>query len=93
MNEKFTASGMMNPMFPDEITFGEKGVTFKVRKALKSTDNFVFYNDISGVEIDSGIFFSTIRIIPRMRAEIIMNNFSKSDARKVKELLLAQVQS
>ncbi|MPR34978.1 hypothetical protein [Salmonirosea aquatica] len=93
MNQRFKASGLMNPMFPDEITFGEKGVTFKVRKALKSTDNFVFYNDISGVEIDSGVFFATIRIIPRMRAEIIMNNFTKGDARKVKELLLEKVQS
>ncbi len=93
MNEKFKASGLMNPMFPDEITFGEKGVTFKVRKALSSTDNFVFYNDISGVEIEAGIFFSTIRIIPRMRQEIIMKNFTKGDARKVKDLLLQKVQA
>ncbi len=83
----------MNPMFPDEITFGEKGVTFKVRKALSSTDNFVFYNDISGVEIEAGVFFSTIRIIPRMRQEIIMKNFTKGDARKVKDLLLEKVQA
>ena len=93
MNERFKASGLMNPLFPDEITFGEKGVTFKIRKALKSNDNFVFYNDISGVEIDSGVFFATIRVIPRMRAEIIMNNFTKGDAKKVKELLLAKVQA
>ncbi len=93
MNEKFTASGLKNPMFPDEITFSDKGVTFKVRKAFNSTDNFVFYHDISGVEIDSGVFFSTIRVIPRMRPEIVMNNFSKSDAKKVKELLLEKVQA
>lgn len=93
MNEKFTASGLKNPMFPDEITFGEKGVTFKVRKAFNSTDNFVFYHDISGVEIDSGIFFSTIRVIPRMRPEIVMQNFNKADAKKVKELLLEKVQA
>jgi hypothetical protein len=93
MNERFKASGLMNPMFPDEITFGDKGVTFKVRKMLSSTDNFVFYNDISGVEIEAGVFFSTIRIIPRMRQEIIMRNFTKGDARKVKELLLEKVQS
>lgn len=83
----------MNPFFPDEISFGEKGVTFKVRKLFKSNDNFVFYSDISGVEIDSGMFFSTIRVIPRMRPEIIINNFTKGDAKKVKELILAKVQS
>lgn len=93
MNERFSASGLMNPFFPDEISFGEKGVTFKVRKLFKSNDNFVFYSDISGVEIDSGMFFSTIRVIPRMRPEIIINNFTKGDAKKVKELILAKVQS
>ncbi|HWV33226.1 MULTISPECIES: hypothetical protein [unclassified Dyadobacter] len=93
MNERFSASGLMNPFFPDEITFGEKGVTFKVRKLFRSNDNFVFYSDISGVEIDSGMFFSTIRVIPRMRPEIIINNFTKGDAKKVKELILAKVQA
>ncbi|GGN10632.1 hypothetical protein GCM10010967_53150 [Dyadobacter beijingensis] len=93
MNERFSASGLMNPFFPDEVTFGEKGVTFKVRKLFRSNDNFVFYSDISGVEIDSGMFFSTIRIIPRMRPEIIINNFTKGDAKKVKELILAKVQA
>jgi hypothetical protein len=93
MNERFSASGLMNPFFPDEVTFGEKGVTFKVRKLFKSNDNFVFYSDISGVEIESGVFFSTIRIIPRMRPEIIINNFTKGDAKKVKELILAKVQA
>jgi hypothetical protein len=92
MSERFSASGLMNPFFPDEVTFGEKGVTFKVRKLFKSTDNFVFYTDISGVEIESGVFFSTIRVIPRMRPEIIINNFTKGDAKKVKELILAKVQ-
>lgn len=93
MNERFSASGLMNPFFPDEVTFGEKGVTFKVRKLFKSNDNFVFYSDISGVEIESGVLFSTIRIIPRMRPEIIINNFAKGDAKKVKELILAKVQA
>ncbi len=93
MNERFSASGLMNPFFPDEVAFGEKGVTFKVRKLFKSNDNFVFYSDISGVEIESGVLFSTIRIIPRMRPEIIINNFTKGDAKKVKELILAKVQA
>lgn len=81
----------MNPLFPDEIIFGDKGVTFRIKKLFRSNDNFVFYSDISGVEIDSGIFFSTVRVIPRMRQEIIINNFSKSDAKRVKELLLEKV--
>ena len=93
MNERYSASGLMNPFFPDSVSFGDKGVTFTVKKLFKSNDNFVFYSDISGVEIESGMFFSTIRVIPRMRPEIIINNFTKSDAKRVKELILQQVQS
>ena len=93
MNERYSASGVMIPFFPDSVSFGDKGVTFTVKKLFKSNDNFVFYSDISGVEIESGMFFSTIRVIPRMRPEIIINNFTKGDAKRVKELILQQVQS
>lgn len=91
MEARFKASFIMNPLFPDEISFSEKGVTFTVRKFLSSNDNFVFYTDISGVELENGILFSTVRVIPRMRSEIVIKNFSKSDAKKVKELILSRV--
>ncbi|MBA4848879.1 PH domain-containing protein [Emticicia sp. BO119] len=89
MNERFSASTLKNPVMPDEVIFSEKGVTFRARKIFSSSENFVFYNDIAGVEIDSGIFFSTIRIKARAREhEIVIKNFTKGDARKVKELIL-----
>jgi hypothetical protein len=89
MNERFSASTLKNPLMPDEVIFSEKGVTFKARKVFSSSENFVFYNDIAGVEIESGIFFSTIRIKARAREEeIVIENFTKGDARKVKELIL-----
>ncbi len=89
MNERFSASTLKNPLMPDEVIFGEKGVTFKERKVFRSSENFVFYNDIAGVEIDAGMFFATIRIKARAREhEIIIRNFAKSDARKIKELIL-----
>lgn len=89
MNEKFTASSLKNPLFPDTVTFNDKGVTFKVRKAVTSSENFVFYNDIAGIEIDNGVFFSTIRIKAKARdQEIIISNFAKRDAKRIKELIL-----
>jgi hypothetical protein len=89
MNERFAASTLKNPLMPDEVIFSEKGVTFKERKVFRSSENFVFYNDIAGVEIDSGIFFSTIRIKARAREqEILIQNFVKADARKIKDLIL-----
>jgi hypothetical protein len=91
MNEVFTASRMQDALSPDEVVFNEKGVTFKVNKVIGGTDNFVFYKDISGVEIDNGLFFSTIRVIPRARPEIVINGFTKVDAKKIKQLILERV--
>jgi Bacterial PH domain len=91
MAEQFFASSFLDPIMPDIVELGDKGVTFRVRKLIGGTDNFVFYTDISGVEIDNGLFFATIRVIPRARQEIVIKNFSKGDARKIKELILDRV--
>ena len=90
-NEKFHSSSFKDPINRDEVEFNDKGVTFRVRKLIGGTDNFVFYTDISGVEIDNGMFFATVRIIPRARPEIIIDNFTKGDARRIKELILENV--
>jgi hypothetical protein len=91
MNEKFVSSQFKDPFSPDEVIFSEKGVTFKVNKIIGGTESFVFYGDISGVEIDNGLLFSTIRVIPRARKEIIIENFTKSDAQEIKRLILERV--
>lgn len=92
-NERFRSSSFKDPIRHDEVVFDDKGVTFRIRKLIGGTDNFVFYSDISGVEIDNGLFFATIRIIPRARPEIVIQNFTKGDARRVKELILQNVPS
>lgn len=89
--EKFRSSSFKDPINRDEVEFNDKGVTFRVRKLIGGTDNFVFYSDISGVEIDNGLFFATVRVIPRARPEIVIKNFSKGDARRIKELILQKV--
>ncbi len=91
MNEKFTSSPLKDPIRQDEVLLSEKGVSFKMKKLIGGTEQFVFYSDISGVEIDSGIFFATIRVIPRARPEIVINNFTKGDAQRIKELILERV--
>ena len=47
--EKFHSSSFKDPINRDEVEFNDKGVTFRVRKLIGGTDNFVFYSDISGV--------------------------------------------
>lgn len=91
MNEVFTASRFKDMVAPDEVVFSEKGVTLKVNKMIGGTENFVFYGDISGVEIESGLLFATIHIIPRARPEIIIEGFTKADAKKIKQLILERV--
>ncbi|RRA99211.1 hypothetical protein [Larkinella rosea] len=91
MAEVFKSSGFKDPINRDVVEFNEKGVTFRVNKLIGGTDSFVFYGDISGVEIDNGLFFSTIRIIPRARPEIIIKNFTRGDARQIKQLILERV--
>ena len=91
MNEKFSSSSFKDPIRRDEVEFNDKGVTFRAKKLIGGTDNFVFYSDISGVEIDNGRFFATIRIIPRARPQIVLDNFTKGDARRIKELILQNV--
>lgn len=93
MAEIFKSSGFKDPINRDVVEFNDKGVSFRVNRLIGGTDNFVFYSDISGVEIDNGMFFSTIRIIPRARPEIIIKNFTRGDARQIKELILARVPS
>lgn len=90
-NEKFYSSSFKDPLNRDVVEFNDKGVTFRVKKLIGGTDNFVFYGDISGVEIDNGLFFSTIRVIPRARPEIVIKNFTRGDARRIRELILQNV--
>jgi hypothetical protein len=89
--ERFSSSSFKDPIRQDVVEFNDKGVTFRVKKLIGGTENFVFYSDISGVEIDNGLFFATIRVIPRARQEIVINNFTKGDARRVKELIMQRV--
>jgi hypothetical protein len=91
MNETFKSSSIKDPVRPNEVHLTEKGVSFKMKKLIGGTEQFVFYSDISGVEIDSGIFFATIRVIPRARPEIVIENFTKGDAQRIKELILERV--
>ncbi len=91
MNEVFTASRLKDAINPDQVIFSEKGVTFKIKKLVGGSENFVFYADISGIEIESGLLFATIRIIPRARQEITIENFTKGDAQEIKRLILERV--
>jgi hypothetical protein len=91
MNKVFKASRMVDLFTPNEVILGEKGITFKINKLIGGTESFVFYQDISGVEIDRGMFFASIRVLPRARQEMVIKNFSNSDAQEIKRLVMERV--
>ena len=91
MNEVFTASRLTDLLTPDQVVFNEKGVSFRTKRIIGGSESFVFYSDISGVEIDRGVFFATIRILPRARPEIVIKGFTKGDASRIKDLILQRV--
>ncbi|MFN8353455.1 MAG: PH domain-containing protein [Spirosomataceae bacterium] len=92
MNEVFYSSRVKDPLIQDEVHLTDKGVNFKIKKLFGGTENFVFYQDIAGVELDKGLFFASIRLKARAREhEILIENFSRSDAERIKQLILERV--
>lgn len=84
----FKASRLGDPVTPDEVIFDTKGITFNVKTLFSSTESFVLYSDISGVEIVESLLLATIKIKPKIRGEIKIDNFTKSDAKTIKKLIL-----
>lgn len=83
----FQASRLGDPLTPDEVVFDTKGITFHVKSILSATESFVLYSDISGVEVLESLFFATIIIKPKARGEIKIENFTKRDAKLIKNFI------
>ena len=87
----FKASRLRDTFTPDIVIFNEKGVTFIVRTLFEAQDNFLLYSDISGVELDEKIFFASIKVKPKIRGDIVIHNFTKRDAQKIKEFIVSRL--
>ncbi|MCB1143873.1 MAG: hypothetical protein KDK54_16605 [Leptospiraceae bacterium] len=92
LKKVFNASRLGDPITPDEVIFDTKGITFNVRELFSNTESFVLYSDISGVEIVESIMLATIKVKPKIRAEIKIDNFTKSDAKLIKKYILERLQ-
>jgi hypothetical protein len=88
LKKVFRASRMGDPVTPDEVIFDAKGITFNVKTLFTSTESFVLYSDISGVEIVESLVLATIKVKPKIRAEIKIDNFTKADAKIIKKFIL-----
>lgn len=88
LKKVFRASRLGDPVTPDEVIFDAKGITFNVKSLFTSTESFVLYSDISGVEIVESLLLATIKVKPKIRAEIKIDNFTKADAKIIKKFIL-----
>lgn len=91
MEHTFNSTRLLSPIFPDAIKMHEKGISVIIRKLFSSDETFIFFSDVSGIEVKKGVFFADILIRPRMQEPILVKNFGKKDADEIKELLLANV--
>jgi hypothetical protein len=87
----FTSSRLGDPVTPDEVIFDVKGITFNVKTLFSNTESFVLYSDISGVEIVESLILATIKVKPKIRNEIKIDNFTKGDAKLIKKFILEKL--
>jgi len=90
MEQVFKGS-LLGDWTPDEIILDDDGVGLKIRSLIKAHEDYVFYKDIASVEVDSRLFLATIRIKPRARPELVIDNFSKNDAVNIRKIILERV--
>ena len=90
---QFSSSAMVggNMITPTKLTLDQNGVLYQKRSTyLISKDEIrIPYKSIVTVEIESGIFGAKISIFSSGNNKIVADNFIKSDAKKIKEIILA----
>lgn len=90
MEAVFQSSRVKDVLSPDRIILGEEGVIFQIRNLQ---ENLVRYDDIAHVEIEHGVLSSHITVTIRESRQIItLENFTRSDAEKIKRALTARMQ-
>ena len=82
-----------NILTPDKIIIDETGVTYEKRnKYLIGIDrSFLAFDAISFVKIDRGLINSSIIISSKGSRGVKASNFLISDAKKIKQLIVSQL--
>jgi len=86
---RFTAG---NKLFPAEVIIDQDGVTLKIPGLFSGNEKTIPYTRISSVNISCPfIGFSTINIETTGEGSIQAHGFSKSEVKRIKELILAKI--
>ncbi|HMV77035.1 MAG TPA: PH domain-containing protein [Leptospiraceae bacterium] len=87
----FQASRLGDPVTPDEVIFDAKGVTFNVKRIFESTETYIPYSKISGVEVFESFILASVKIKQLQGTEIKIENFRKDDAKQIKKFILEKL--
>lgn len=87
----FQASRLGDPITPDEVIFDAKGVTFNVKRIFESTETYIPYSKISGVEVFESFILASVKIKQLQGTEIKIENFRKDDAKQIKRFILEKL--
>ena len=73
-----------NKLFPASIETQKNGINVRLPSFWKNEEAFLFYNDISGVKVDSPLIgFSTIEFSAK-GLKVKAHGFSKDDANAIR---------
>jgi uncharacterized membrane protein YdbT with pleckstrin-like domain len=92
--EIFIASRLTtgNRVFPSQIIVDQDSVTLKIPGLFSGNEKTIPYSRISSVNIISPLIgYSSINIETTGEGSIQANGFTKSEVRRIKELILAKI--
>lgn len=89
MTYKFSASRITggNVVFPDKLEIDDERVTFYKARLIGYNTTIIQRSNIGSVSLKAGLFFADIVIETNGGQITVANGFSRSDAKKIQQLL------
>jgi uncharacterized membrane protein YdbT with pleckstrin-like domain len=94
--EIFIASRLTtgNKVFPSQIIVDQDGITLKIPGLFSGNEKTIPYSRISSVNIISPLIgYSSINIETTGEGSIKAHGFTKSEVKRIKELILAKIKT
>lgn len=89
MSYKFSASRITggNVVFPDKLEIDDERVTFYKARLIGYNTTIIQRSNIGSVSLKAGLLFADIVIETNGGQITVANGFSRSDAKKIQQLL------
>ena len=90
MSYQFKASHITsgNMLFPDKLEIDDEKVTFYKAKLIGHESTVIQRSAIGSVSLNAGPFFADIIIETKGGQRTIANGFTRSDAKRIQQLLI-----